>query len=41
MTSTRRIDLPGEKRNIKRVEFWYRSLNPKTGKALVELPVRQ
>lgn len=34
---TRRIDLPGDVRNIKRVEFWYRSVGRHSGKATVKL----
>ncbi len=36
-TWTRRIDLPGKQRVIRKVEFWYRSLAPKSGKAHVKL----
>ena len=34
---TRRIDLPGGKRNIQRIEFFYRSIGAKSGKADVVL----
>ncbi len=34
---TRRIDLPGRKRIVRKVEFFYRSKRPKTGKARVQV----
>ncbi len=36
-SNTRRLDLPGKKRIIRKVEFWYRSTAPKTGRATVSL----
>jgi len=34
---TRGLDLPGGKRIIRKVEFWYQSKAPKTGRATVSL----
>lgn len=34
---TRRIDFPGGARAVKKVEFWYRSVGRRTGKATVQL----
>ena len=34
---TRRIDLPGQQRVIRKVEFWYRSVGAKSGSANVHL----
>ena len=34
---TRQIDLPGGKRVIRKVEFWYRSKGPRTGRATVQV----
>ena len=34
---TRRIDLPGHRRRILKVEFWYRSKVARNGKARVQL----
>jgi len=34
---TRRIDLPGHARRIKQVDFWYRSVGKKSGKATMQL----
>jgi len=33
---TRAIDLPGNKRVIRKIEFWYRSKGPRTGRATVQ-----
>lgn len=37
---TRNIDLPGKKREIRHVDFTFRSLNKKTGEATVKLYAR-
>ncbi len=34
---TRRIDLPGKGRVIRKVEFWYRSVGKKSGRASVQV----
>ena len=34
---TRRIDLPGKKRVIRKVAFWYRSIGKRSGKAVIQL----
>lgn len=34
---TRQIDLPGGKRIIRKVEFWYRSKGPRSGRATVQV----
>ena len=34
---TRRLDLPGKRRIVRKVEFWYRSVGKRSGKATVKL----
>ena len=34
---TRRIDLPGKRRVVRKVEFWYRSVGKRSGRARVQL----